>query len=380
MSVFVIFIIRLLMVTARETCTDLSNLKQSLQENARLKVKTFLTLNNSGLLQCVKECKLRSRCQSFNFNLDAHQCELLDTTSSETFDSNLLTTAQYVYSDIKSWSGHIAGKCEGHSCPSTTVCRENGSNHTCLCSDPPAVQNASLALTAQSQIMWEIGEEVKYVCDTPFSPRGRRVCQSDGSWTDFSCVLVRDCSQMKTCNNAYSDGEYWIVLEKYNNTRVKIYCHDMSSDTPGHFVTFQEDNYSVMPTGCTDFYCGRTNFSKMKIDLDNLEIELDHTFADWSCKPGPYGRIMGCNSNADSDCGTMQVNLVGTSFKVSSQTTLIGNADIVYSSNHSVMHGKCNGQCEACFSSHKGTTAKFGFSLREQNIPDEDSASVPACV
>ncbi|XP_046556037.1 A disintegrin and metalloproteinase with thrombospondin motifs 9-like [Haliotis rubra] len=235
-------------------------------------------------------------------------------------------------------------------------------------------------LNAQSQMVWEIGEEVKYVCDPPFSPRGRRVCQSDGSWTDFSCVLVTDCSQVKTCNNAYDDGEYWIVLEKYNNARVKIYCHDMSSDTPGHFVSFQEDNYSVMPTGCYGSYCGRTNFTKIKIDLDNLQIEQVHTFAEWSCKPGPYGRTMGCSSDAGADCGTVQVNLEGTSFKVSSQSTLAGNVDTIFSSNHSLMHGKCNGWCSPCFSYHQGILRRFGFSPKEHDIPDEDSATKPTCV
>ncbi|XP_067686000.1 A disintegrin and metalloproteinase with thrombospondin motifs 9-like [Haliotis asinina] len=241
-------------------------------------------------------------------------------------------------------------------------------------------EKTRVGTNAQTQMVWMIGEEVKYVCDPPFSPRGRRVCQSDGSWTEFFCVLVTDCSQVKTCNNAYGDGEYWIVLEKYNNARVKIYCHDMSSDTPGHFVSLQEDNYSVMPTGCFSSYCGRTNFTKIKINLNNLQINTDHTFAEWSCKPGPYGRVMGCSSDAGADCGTVQVNVEGTSFKVSSESTLTGPADIVFSSNHSVMHGKCNGRCSACYSAHQGVRLRFAFSVKEHGTPDEDSANMTICV
>ncbi|XP_067687417.1 A disintegrin and metalloproteinase with thrombospondin motifs 9-like [Haliotis asinina] len=379
MRAFVIFT-GILTATAWKTCTDFTNFKMFLQENTRLEVESFVVLNNYSLLQCVKECKLRSGCQSFNFNLNAGQCELLDTASEGTSGANLTTTSQYVYSDIKSWTGNIAGKCEGHSCPSTSVCREKGDNYTCLCSNPPAVLNASIELNAQSQKMWKIGEEVKYVCDLPFNPRGRSVCQSDGWWTNFSCVLITDCNQVKTCNNAYGDGEYWIVLEKYNNARVKIYCHDMSSDTPGHFVSFQEDNYSVMPTGCYSFYCGRTNFTKIKINLGNLQIVQVHTFAEWSCKPGPYGRTIGCSSDAGPDCGTVHVNLEGTSFKVSSQSTLTGPAATVFSSNHSVMHGQCNGRCYPCFSYYQGIRAQFGFAVKEHDIPDEDSATRPTCV
>ncbi|XP_067686004.1 A disintegrin and metalloproteinase with thrombospondin motifs 20-like [Haliotis asinina] len=364
MSLWKLLILRLVVVTAWESCIDLSNFKMILLEDIRLKVITFLALNNSDVLQCVKECKLRSRCQSINFSLNS-QC-------------GRMTTTQYVYSDIKSWKRTIARRCKGHSCSSRTMCREKGVGFTCLCSNPPAIRYAKL--NAQSRMMWKIGEKARYECDSPFSPRGRSVCQSDGSWTDFSCVLVTDCNQVKTCNNAYGDGEYWIVLEMYKYTRVKIYCHGMSSDTPGHFVTFQEDNYSVMPSGCERFYCGRTNFYKIRINLYNLQVEPDLSFAQWSCKPGPYGRTMGCSQYTKADCGTTTVNLIGTSFKVSNLNKYDGPFEIKYSANHSVMHGICHGACTPCVSVYQGVPYKFGFSLNEHGNPDEHSALMPVCV
>ena len=97
------------------------------------------------------------------------------------------------------------------------------------------------------------------------------------TFTPFIAV-VRSCSELKTCNSQYSDGEYWLNRAPFGTTRVKIYCHNMNSGSPVEYVTLnvinrgyyprkssQECNGEVTP-GCATG-AGETMYNKIRVNI-----------------------------------------------------------------------------------------------------------------
>ena len=97
------------------------------------------------------------------------------------------------------------------------------------------------------------------------------------TFTPFIAV-VRSCSELKTCNSQYSDGEYWLNPAPFGTTRVKIYCHNMNSGSPVEYVTLnvinrgyyprkssQECNGEITP-GCATG-AGETMYNKIRVNI-----------------------------------------------------------------------------------------------------------------
>jgi hypothetical protein len=73
------------------------------QHGVRLHGSVFRTISPSGIQQCAKECVSRSSCQSFNYNTNSLICELNSETS-DTSSSSLVSESEYVYSTKDTWS------------------------------------------------------------------------------------------------------------------------------------------------------------------------------------------------------------------------------------------------------------------------------------
>lgn len=53
--------------------------------------------------------------------------------------------------------------------------------------------------------------------------------------------MPASCSDIRSCSNIATDGEYWIYPMAANGKRTKIFCHDLANE-PSHFITLSNIN------------------------------------------------------------------------------------------------------------------------------------------
>lgn len=53
--------------------------------------------------------------------------------------------------------------------------------------------------------------------------------------------MPASCSDISSCSNIATDGEYWIYPMAANGKRTKIFCHDLANE-PSHFITLSNIN------------------------------------------------------------------------------------------------------------------------------------------
>lgn len=56
--------------------------------------------------------------------------------------------------------------------------------------------------------------------------------------------MPASCSDIRSCSNIATDGEYWIYPMAANGKRTKIFCHDLANE-PSHFITLSNINYFI---------------------------------------------------------------------------------------------------------------------------------------
>lgn len=129
------------------TCTSIDNfssLRYGYVQNSE-----FLDFAKTTLIGCVKQCQLRRRCTSFNFNVTSGTCFLNEKPSTDS-SSQVIPFTNSVYSDIGTWPSRLAGACESHTCPENAECRETDSGDfdcdVTSCVDPPGVDNGEVCV------------------------------------------------------------------------------------------------------------------------------------------------------------------------------------------------------------------------------------------
>ncbi|KAK6172155.1 hypothetical protein SNE40_015881 [Patella caerulea] len=95
-----------------------------INEQNRLSVRSFLELSPLQVLQCARECQLRSVCVSFNYNTQTRGC-FLNTEGSADVPSGLEVKTDFIHSDIARWPKNLAEGCIKHRCPINTFCRSD---------------------------------------------------------------------------------------------------------------------------------------------------------------------------------------------------------------------------------------------------------------
>ncbi|XP_050415621.1 uncharacterized protein LOC126829658 [Patella vulgata] len=105
------------------TCARMDTYPQ-IKEQSRLNVESFLEISPLQVLQCARECQLRSACVSFNYNTQTRQC-FLNTKDSADVPSGLEANGEFIHSDIQSWPKNLAEGCINHGCPMNTFCESD---------------------------------------------------------------------------------------------------------------------------------------------------------------------------------------------------------------------------------------------------------------
>lgn len=207
-------------------------------------------------------------------------------------------------------------------------------------------------------------------CPASSKPEQRKACVNP------SCQLPTNCRGVQLQNSFFSDGEQSLNI---NGKALKIYCSDMNTDSPKEYIsllTGEEENFSEVfgyrlmdPTHCPsnlskreDCPCrrdytaaGLSAFTRVRVDLNKMTIIT----TDWKYaiihegQKVPFATAGDCYSAARCPQGRFRINLSGTGFKVSDETTWIsqGNyavADIHKSQDGSRVTGICGGYCGKC--------------------------------
>ncbi|KAK6172152.1 hypothetical protein SNE40_015879 [Patella caerulea] len=105
-----------------------------INENQKLNSESFLVISPLQVLQCARECQLRSVCSSFNYDTQTHECFLNTESSGDQSQtqgfggearSGLEAKTGFLHSDIQSWPKNLAEGCMNHECPVNTFCESD---------------------------------------------------------------------------------------------------------------------------------------------------------------------------------------------------------------------------------------------------------------
>ncbi|XP_021356963.1 A disintegrin and metalloproteinase with thrombospondin motifs 9-like [Mizuhopecten yessoensis] len=209
-------------------------------------------------------------------------------------------------------------------------------------------------------------------CPSTLKPDNKEECYSGPCY-------AKSCQQLREKTSIRHDDTYSLLLK---NRLIQVYCRDMRQKEPAEYLSLpvgEGENYSEVydkrlrrsghcpyngtrTDTCTKCRrtpyreAGNTSFSKVRIDLTNLRImTTDTTFAtSVSGKIIPYGTAGDCYSS-QTQCpqGRFSINLTGTGFAVSRNTTWIlhgrhSSKKIQIMQNGEVVRGLCGGYCAVC--------------------------------
>ncbi|XP_067682698.1 A disintegrin and metalloproteinase with thrombospondin motifs 9-like [Haliotis asinina] len=146
------------------------------------------------------------------------------------------------------------------------------------------------------------------------------------------------CSEVKAC--CRGDGEYWIYPSIFKGYRVRIYCHNMNSDTPTEYVTLPALNVGFYPNAREPACDGNvvplhfnkygvSTYSKIRVDIQTMNVDVrDKTFATSTNRINQYGRAIDCYAshvgNKRNSCGpkgTFRIDTRGTGLLVNRTLT-----------------------------------------------------------
>ncbi|CEF59256.1 A disintegrin and metalloproteinase with thrombospondin motifs 9 [Strongyloides ratti] len=196
-----------------------------------------------------------------------------------------------------------------------------------------------------------------------------------------SCIirncLPANCEEIKaqTLNKSINDGDYTILFAGY---KLNVYCHRMNDSLPRTYINVNPNtnfaeiyskrllNPNTCPfDGLRNDTCdckeeryemsGFTSFSKLRIDLYNMKINL-HDFTFSKNKFGeqiPYGTAGDCYSAFDCPQGRFSIDLRETSLRVSDTVRWIDvgqkpSSRIERAENNAYILGYCGGICGKC--------------------------------
>ncbi|KAK6175273.1 hypothetical protein SNE40_013770 [Patella caerulea] len=289
-----------------------------------------------GLLDCYRQCGFYSLCQSCNYDVKTHQCELLasNNTITEQVVNNIIM-------DVPNRHGQLFGSCKNHLCPNNTVCRVEGPNHSCVvvgCHGNPDIQNVNIT-SFDAKPLWLVNETVMYACEAGYYPSLDATCSRNGTWSPFQCIPFTGCEKRSVCGgNATAEGEFWIFVVKMDSW-VKTYC---LSGNNGEHVTLHDINtfstpiFVKHPTTCVQVQkdpvltdMGYTAFQKVRVTFSKERIDGDRfRYSNSNFNKQNFGSAGDCVDNdvndTDSDCGLIGrfvINTNGTGLRIKSSVT-----------------------------------------------------------
>ncbi|KAK6175257.1 hypothetical protein SNE40_013757 [Patella caerulea] len=288
-----------------------------------------------GLLDCYRQCGLYSLCQSFNYDVETHKCELLalNNTITEPVVNNIIM-------DVPNRQSYLFGSCENHVCPNNTVCQFEGPDHSCAvvgCHGNPDIEYVNIT-SFDAKSLWLLNETVLYACVAGYYPTLNATCSMNGTWSPFKCVPFNGCENRGICGgNATAEGEFWIFSRDLL-AWVKTHCR---AGFNGKYITLNEINTFSTPILLKDpITCaqvpadpvlptmGYTNFQKMRVFYFQRIYVDNFAYANSTFTKQNFGSAGDCVDNdvndTNSDCGLIGrfvINTNGTGLRIKSPVT-----------------------------------------------------------
>ncbi|KAK6175222.1 hypothetical protein SNE40_013730 [Patella caerulea] len=310
---------------------------QNMRIGEKLIVEPMVIYQARGLLDCYRQCGFYSLCQSFNYNVETRQCELLALNNSiaEPVVNNIIM-------DVPNRHGQLFGSCENHVCPNNTACQVEGSHYSCVvvgCHGNPDIQNVNIT-SFETKSLWFFNETVLYACDAGYYPSVNVTCSMAGTWPPLECLPFNECEKRRVCGGyATVGGEYWLFSETLGGW-VKIYCrsvHNREHVTLHGINTFTTPTFLKDPITCDPVVnpnlprMGYTDFQKARILMSQIRIKIDvdaFHYSNSTFKRQNFGSAGDCVDNdvndTNSDCGLIGrfvINTNGTGLRIKSPVT-----------------------------------------------------------
>ncbi|KAK6175224.1 hypothetical protein SNE40_013732 [Patella caerulea] len=309
---------------------------QNMRIGEKLLGEPMVYYQAGGLLDCYRQCGFYSLCQSFNYDVETHQCELLglNNTNTEPVLNNIIM-------DVSNRQNQLFGSCKNHVCPSNTVCQVEDSSHACVvvgCHGNPDIQNINIT-SFEAKSLWFFNETVLYACEAGYYPSINVTCSMAGTWSPFDCLPFTGCERRSVCSgNATAEGEYWVFSRKLGDF-VKTYC---SSENEVEYVTLHGINTFSTPIFLKDpVTCvqvpvtpklpsmGYTDFQKAGVGLFQKRLYIDaFRYSNSTFTRQTFGSAGDCVDNdvndTNSDCrliGRFVINTNGTGLRIKSSVT-----------------------------------------------------------
>ncbi|KAK6175259.1 hypothetical protein SNE40_013758 [Patella caerulea] len=371
-------------------------LYQNMRIGEKLSGEPMVIYQAGGLLDCYRQCGLYSLCQSFNYDVETRQCELiaLNNSIAEPVVNNIIM-------EVPNRHGQLFGSCENHVCPNNTICQVEGSNYSCVvvgCNGNPDIQNVNIT-SFEAKSLWLFNETVLYACEAGYYPSLNATCSMTGTWSPFECLPFHGCGQRSICGgNSTVEGEYW-VFSRSLDAWVKTYCRSGASVeflTLRNINTFSTPIFLKDPITCAQVHAdpllpsmGYTQFQKLRVFVFQKKLRGDiFRFSNSTFRKQPFGSAGDCVDNdvndTNSDCGLIGrfvINTNGTGLRIKSSVTWetwgvggrVGN--ITRSQDGHRIEGNCGSVvgCGGC------QPTELLIEVDPNNTPPLDSATLIKC-
>ncbi|KAK6187366.1 hypothetical protein SNE40_005414 [Patella caerulea] len=379
MTMYVVYVFAVLYpcnVYLQLTCTALSNINP-VYINQKLNGYTIKKFPAEGLMICARECLVQTNCLSFNFDLTSGGCEL-NRIEANTSNSPLVSMIGTVYALKVDWVNEITELCQHVNCPPKYKCIVELNGTKCVlvdCGEPPIIMFGNKERLNGTAF----GDTATYTCSgvEVFSEVINLQCSNlTGEWEGGRCRRVASCEDVKLCSSGHVDGEYWLYPMVYGNTnRVKIYCHNLTSEAPSEYITLPQGNEHFYPASeniynedqitCktvirTKLRAGSSVFDKVGVDVETMVIrQTDYQFAqvDWGLN-SPYGDARDCSLYHplcdNSTVGYFEMNTTNTGLVIDPTIEWLPfgwAGQLKYfnrSSANTVIEVVCGGYCGGC--------------------------------
>uniref|UniRef100_A0A5K4F784 Peptidase M12B domain-containing protein n=1 Tax=Schistosoma mansoni TaxID=6183 RepID=A0A5K4F784_SCHMA len=253
----------------------------------------------------------------------------------------------------------------------------------------------------------DLGNEYsETLCPANLKPSNRGVCPN------LCSDIPKSCRELKYRYPSADDGTYQLLIEQ---SLVYIYCADMESSNPSEYITLRQINYAASSEFLQPYpdlnWCppvnqnasmfnisknmyqpnsnldsskdipesfltsmevnnvncpscptvsslvSKTFYNKVRLDIYSLEVKINdgrfsHTLGSSMM---PYGTAKDCFSSTVCPQGKFQIDLRGTSFKVSVKTRWTSNqitngvSHIHRLQDSQLIYGRCGGHCTGCW-------------------------------
>ncbi|XP_069136252.1 serine-rich adhesin for platelets-like [Argopecten irradians] len=210
----------------------------------------FLTLYQSTLVRCIKECMKYTRCKGITFSASTTKCDLGTTSRPGVYSVSALDTMTSPHGWKKNDFNHIAGGCADHGCSTEEKCVDfTDIALKCQTVECPSFSGMTHSMKTTNGSR-SIGMEFSIVCPSRRLPTiNKTVCGRDGQWTVFSDVDCLTCSVPLYENHSLVSCYHYPSNEKLTYAEARDVCENLGGKVPRIDSELRDSYFSALKDG-----------------------------------------------------------------------------------------------------------------------------------